>query len=204
MIRKFGLLLPALLLGCLGPLPLKRECLQWDSSFGGDWLPQGFPTSISHQARSAGRIPDFGPATLFIRPTELPRTPCEGKACAEFQALLAELGQPRWAPPEGSRVRLVDREVEADWVLESRLLMIQVERVLWPTVKREWDSSLLFRLRDRRSGQLIWGCVSSPEHSFPDPEPGTARTGLEARLGKHWDHLQQHLNAALNGSPGNS
>lgn len=200
--RIFWLAFPALLLGCLTPPTLKTECVQWDYTARKEWLPPGFKVTSAHLASSAGQIPNSGPVRLFISPTELPKTPAEGKALPQFQPLLAELGRPRWRPLEGSRVHLVEREAEADWVLESRLEMIWIKQVLAPSVQRQWDSTLLFRLRNRHNDQLLWGCVSLGESTYSDPSPTTARDGLEAQFGKHWAQLAQHLNAALNGSPG--
>lgn len=205
----------ALLLGCL-PFPRSSvEYRQWHLAPREEWLPAGFQTPFepipSLRVSSTGRLPDSGPVRLFIAPTELSRTPPTGAACDDFSSLLIELGRPRWVPPPDSRVQVVDREAEADWVLESRLEHLRIERIDWPKPKREWFSVMIFRVRERPSDRLLWGCYSAPEpsHSTPArawvrPEQAEAKVGLEARLGRHWADLQQQLDAALNGSPGHS
>lgn len=176
------------------------------------WLGQTGPGSWSHTSQHWGALPDIGPVTLAILPMDLESVQelpdCDD--CPKVKSFLSPLARPRWVPNEGSRVQLVERPDEADWVLESRLVKVYVGDTLTlpyplgppPIPERDHWAVTWYRIRDRRSGKLLWACRIAPPAVSRVRWRALRAEPLHQHLEKHRGQLAVHLNAALNGSPG--
>lgn len=176
------------------------------------WLGQAGPGSWSHTSQHWGALPNLGPVSLAILPMDLESVQelpdCDD--CPKVKSFLAPLARPLWVPNEGSRVRLVERADEADWVLESRLVTVYVGDALTlpyplgPNLIPERDHWAVtwYRIRDRRSGKILWACRIAPPAVSRVRWRALSAEPVHQHLEKHRGQLAVHLNAALNGSPG--
>lgn len=204
------LVLPALLLGCFGSPKIKEDFrFVRTSGSHSTWLPAGATRSAFASATSRGQIPEGKPVTLFLRPLDLSLEVATGESCEAIRRQLATWKAPIWTPSEGSRVRRVDREADAEWVLEARIQSLQIQvgmhteplELPVPTAHRSFDSEAWLRLRDRRSGNPLWWCISRVPPEKGALGSGPQQADLESQLAQHLHQLQKPLNAALNVAP---
>jgi len=175
-------------------------------------LGKAGPGSWSHASQHWGALPNTGPVSLAILPMDLESVQelpdCDD--CPKVRSFLAPLARPRWIPNEGSRVRLVEQADDADWVLESRLVTVYVGDALtlpfplWANLvpQRDHRAVTWYRIRDRRSGKLLWACRIAPPAVSRVRWRALRAEPMHQHLEKHLGQLAVHLNAALNGSSG--